>query len=74
MPNESLDNLAKKVSEDTDVKNSAITVLSNLKATVDQVRAELADQKVQNETLDKLSTDLGSSSDALATAIANVPA
>lgn len=72
--NEIVDKLATEVQEDSDVKNSAITLLNNLKSELDLVKAELAKEGVTNERLNTLTSALDSSSNALADAVtANTP-
>ena len=75
MPNENLDNLVNEVSQTTTVQQSAVTLLNGLKSRLDAAIAELAALGIDNATLNALSTDLDTSTNALADAItANTPA
>lgn len=75
MPTPELEKLQQEVTEDTDVKAAAATLLTGLKARLDAAIQQLADQGVTNEALNQLSTDLDTGSNALQDAIvANTPA
>lgn len=75
MPNENVDKLVAEVSETKTVHDSAVTLLNGLKARLDQAIAELAAQSIDNATLNSLSADLDTSTNALADAVvANTPA
>lgn len=75
MPNPSIDVLVTEVSETKTVHESAIALLSGLKTRLDAAIAELAALGIDNATLNQLSTDLDTSTNALADAVtANTPA
>lgn len=75
MPRAELDNLVSEVSEITTVSGSAIALLNGLSAIITQVREELAATGVSNDTLNGLSDNLNTTSNALADAVAaNTPA
>lgn len=64
--------LETKVAANTSVVNSAVTLLQGIKAQLDKV---IADDNLENTSLDALSDSLGKSTDALAAAVAaNTPA
>lgn len=75
MPNETLDKLAQEVAEDTDAKNSAITLLNNLGTELKAVKEELAAQGIDNARLNTLTDSISTNTDNLAAAVvANTPA
>lgn len=75
MPNQNLDTLVTEVSETTTVQASAVTLLNGLSAVITDVRNQLAQQGIDNETLNQLSANLDTSTNDLAAAIsANTPA
>lgn len=70
-----LEALKAKVAEAVTVEESAAILLAGLKAKLDAAIAELAAQGVVNESLNQLSTDLGTGTTDLQTAItASTPA
>lgn len=67
--------LIDKVAEATSVEESAATLLGSLKSRLDTAIEELAATGVSNETLNQLSSDLGTGTTDLQNAItANTPA
>ena len=75
MPNPNIDLLVTEVSETKTVQESAIALLTGLKGRLDTAIAELAALGIDNATLNQLSTDLDTSTNALADAVsANTPA
>lgn len=75
MANPNLDTLVSEVSETTTVQASAVTLLNGLSAIITDVKAQLAAQGIDNETLNNLSASLDTSTNDLATAVsANTPA
>ena len=75
MPNPNIDLLVTEVSETKTVQDSAIALLNGLKSRLDAAIAELAANGIDNATLNQLSTDLDTSTNALAAAVsANTPA
>lgn len=60
-------NLEAKVAANTDVVSSAVALLQGIKAQLDKV---IADDNLENASLDALSDSLGKSTDALAAAVA----
>lgn len=73
MPNPNLDNLVTEVSETTTVQASAVTLLNGLSAIIADIRAQLAAQGIDNETLNTLATNLDTSTNDLAAAVAANP-
>lgn len=74
MPNPNLDALVTEVSETTTVQASAVTLLNGLSAVITDIKAQLAAQGIDNQTLNDLSANLDSSTNDLAAAIsANTP-
>lgn len=75
MPNENLDQLVNEVTETKTVQESAVALLNGLKSRLDAAIAELAQLGIDNATLNSLSSDLDTSTNALAAAVeANTPA
>jgi hypothetical protein len=75
MPNPNIDTLVTEVSETKTVQDSAIALLNGLKTRLDTAITELAALGIDNATLNQLSTDLDTSTNALADAVsANTPA
>lgn len=70
MANVSLEALRSQVEQTNTVIGSAVTLIQGISATLQTVRAELAAQQVQNETLDSLAASLDASEQALAAAVA----
>lgn len=65
-----LDALKAEVARDKEVKSSAATLISGIAARIDAARQQLLqEQGVVNRSLDDLSKDLASSTDALASAV-----
>lgn len=75
MPNPNVDTLVTEVSETVTVQGSAIALLNGLSAIITDVKAQLAAAGIDNATLNQLSTDLDTNTNALAAAVtANTPA
>lgn len=75
MPNPNIDLLVTEVSETTTVQASSVTLLNGLSARIQTIKDELAALGIDNATLNQLSTDLDTSTNALAEAVtANTPA
>lgn len=69
MANVSLEALRSQVEQTNTVIGSAVTLIQGISATLQTVRAELAAQQVQNETLDSLAASLDATEQALAAAV-----
>lgn len=68
--NEALAKMGTEVSETKTVIASAVVLINGFKAAIDAIKAELAEQGIDNETLNNLSASLDEDTNELAAAVA----